>query len=140
MSLLGHAKQIQDKNLSNFTSIEKNFLSTTAEGTLEYDAVYIDDEKIFRIGWASSAKKAGVRLLTLSNPQELEMYEAVLSKEDCVIYIDQELGPRYPKGDLVAISLFKKGFKKIKMATCYNSGIFEQLKWLECTGKTPPWN
>jgi hypothetical protein len=78
-------------------------------------------------------------LLTLENPYDLEKYEDQISKELCEIYIDRDLGNEYPKGEEIALSLHKKGFEKLFLATGHDPRKFGHLQWLKCKGKESPW-
>ncbi|MBF0312819.1 MAG: HAMP domain-containing histidine kinase [Oligoflexia bacterium] len=105
-----------------------------------FDFIYIDDDKLLLRGWEREAKKVGAKLLTLTSPHEFNQYEHLLSKENCQIYIDRELGDEFPKGEDFAISLRDKGFKNLFLATGHDPKDFEHLSsWLKCTGKESPW-
>ncbi|MBF0365604.1 MAG: HAMP domain-containing histidine kinase [Oligoflexia bacterium] len=109
------------------------------EHVASYAFVYIEDDDILRRGWTREARKAGVNLLTLANPQEFDKYENALSKENCEIYIDRELGDEWPKGEEVAVKLYEKGFRKIFLATGHSPDMFKHIPWLVCKGKESPW-
>lgn len=114
--------------------------STPTDPSFLYDFVYIEDDFYTRKDWEKHAKKATARLLALANPNEFAKYESSLSKENCEIYIDRELGDEFPKGEEVALTLHQKGFKKLYLATGHDADMFKHLAWLECRGKNSPWS
>ena len=103
-----------------------------------YDYVYIDDDRLLRLGWSKRAKNKQIKLLTLASADEFKNYESNLSKEQTHIYIDYDLGNATKNGLDLAQELHEKGFKKIFMASGHEEKHFTQFSWLTFAGKECP--
>ena len=103
-----------------------------------YDYVYIDDDRLLRLGWSKRAKSKSINLLTLASADELKTHESNISKEHTHIYIDYDLGADTKNGLDLAQELNKKGYKNIYMASGHEEKHFTQFPWLIFAGKECP--
>ncbi|MBF0367400.1 MAG: HAMP domain-containing histidine kinase [Oligoflexia bacterium] len=104
-----------------------------------YNALYLDDAPYLRMGWEKVAKKNGIKLITISIPDEFYKYEGQLCKETTEIYLDSNLGDGVMKGEEFAVILHDLGYKKISMASGYETSTFAHLPWLAVRDKESPW-
>ncbi len=103
-----------------------------------YDYVYIDDDRLLRLGWSKRAKNKQINLLTLATADEFMAHENHLSKEHTRIYIDYDLGDATKNGLELAQELHEKGYKNIFMASGHEEKHFTQFSWLTFAGKECP--
>ena len=75
----------------------------------KFDVVHIEDEFYIRKLWVLQAQKAGLRILSLANPDEIFAHLSSLGK-NCLFYIDQNLGKGNIRGTKLAKKLFRLGF------------------------------
>lgn len=124
-------------------NINANANTNVENGNLEIEgiqAVLVDDDEYMRKDWEKHAKKAGIKLLTFETSKQLDSIIEKISKDDCEIYIDRELGEDKAKGEEVATNLRNLGFKKLYLATGHDASMFKHLPWLKCVGKICPWS
>ena len=92
------------------------------------------------MGWNNAAKKAGVKLLTLSTTRDFAEYESKLSKESTVIYLDNDLGPEEVKGSVYSKLLHERGYQKLFLATGLDQEDFPPMPWVNFSSKDAPWH
>jgi signal transduction histidine kinase len=131
---------IEILNISlSFNSQTKEKNNNQMDMLSKYDAVYLDDDKLIRWGWESTSRKKGIKLLSVGSPGELNGYLHEINKST-PIYIDRELGKEFPKGEVVAKSLFEQGFQNLYLATGYDKDYFPKMDWIkDVIGKEAPW-
>lgn len=101
-----------------------------------YEYVLIDNDKIIRFAWAQKAKKAHVKLLTLSSIDEFDKYREKISKKETRIYLDSDLGEESLRGEEFALVLYQEGYQHIFMASSFH--MPEVYPWLKNSGKAAP--
>ncbi len=110
------------------------------EDKIIYDYLYLDDDKILRRAWESSAKRNGIKLLTISTTKNFDEHKVNICK-DTKIYIDRELGDNEPKGEIFAKTLYEQGFKNLYLATGHRKEYFPQMDWIiDIIEKDAPWD
>jgi signal transduction histidine kinase len=122
---------ILPKSLAGFVPIVMN-------PTLEiFDWVLIDDDDLIHMTWKLAAESNNKTFLGFKSKEEFYIYKSKLNK-NVNIYIDSNLGPNQ-KGEDLAKDLFKEGFKKLYLATGYDSSSFPKMDFvLSIVGKEPP--
>lgn len=103
-----------------------------------YEYVYIDDDKWHRLGWETYAKRKNIKLLTLHTARAFYQYTEQISKEHSHIYIDSDLGENQIKGEEFAQILYADGYRKLYLATAYDSEYFPNLTGIKYSGKECP--
>lgn len=111
---------------------------TEKKAEVIYDYVYIDDDRLLRIGWNKRAKEKQINLLTLAGIDEFATHELYISKVTTHIYIDFDLGKESKNGLDFALELHQKGYQKIHMASGHGEEHFKQYPWLVFAGKVCP--
>jgi signal transduction histidine kinase len=105
-----------------------------------FDAVHIDDDELMRLSWQFKARKANIKILSLSSPSELEDHLHKINK-DTPFYIDSCLGETEIPGQDLAKSLYEKGHQNLYLSTGYEKEHFDDMPWItDVIGKTPPWS
>jgi hypothetical protein len=101
-------------------------------------AALIDDDALVHMTWKVAARSAGVALKPFKNPADFLAICETLPK-DTPIYIDSDLGDGQ-KGEIIAKTIYARGFKTIYLETGHQPGSFPGMPWIKkVIGKDPPW-
>lgn len=114
------------------------FKAQKSEIIAPYDYVYIEDDELMRLSWASKARKQKISLLTLSSILEFEQHKERINKEHTRIYIDSNLGNGEMPGEDFAKILHEQGYKHLSIASGYEAEHFQHFEWLKYAGKNCP--
>ncbi|OGR46127.1 MAG: hypothetical protein A2X40_07065 [Elusimicrobia bacterium GWC2_65_9] len=104
------------------------------------DAVLIDDDALVRMNWSMAAKREGKSFKTYADAASfLAELDAGAISTDTPVYIDSNLADGV-KGEVVALEINRRGFKRIRLATGHDPSAFAPMPHiLEVIGKEPPW-
>ena len=98
-----------------------------AENASQYDAVLVDDDVWILEAWELSARKKGLRLLTLQSAEQLEQKLALLPRS-IPLFIDSSLGDdNCRRGEDVVPALSAMGFNSIYMHSGHEAAQFSNL-------------
>ena len=104
-----------------------------------FDVVHVEDDLYIRKFWVHRAELAGLRILSISKPDELFNHLSSIGKH-CLFYIDQNLGKGSIDGMNLAKKLFNLGFRSLFLSTGYDEGDLPRTKFLKgIVDKYPPW-
>ena len=114
------------------------YVGVKSEAVAPYDYVYIEDDELMRLSWASKAKKQNISLLVLSSIKDFEHHLDRVNKEFTRIYIDSNLGKGEMAGEEFAKILHEQGYQHLSIASGYEAEHFHHLDWLKYSGKNCP--
>jgi signal transduction histidine kinase len=104
-----------------------------------YDAVFVDNEELYRQVWQKSATDHGKAILVFSSITEFYAKCPAIDRST-PIFLDSDLGNGVA-GEHEAKSISKDlGFQHIYLATAHAPSDFHPTPWLKAVvGKAPPW-
>ncbi|MBF0107040.1 MAG: HAMP domain-containing histidine kinase [Deltaproteobacteria bacterium] len=114
-----------------------NTNSGVVDGVVNAFVILIDDEELNIRMWTLMAEMTGTSLRTFQHP-DLFFKEIDSFNRESVIYIDSDLGNGL-RGEVIAKTIYEKGFKTIYLATGANKDSFGPMPWIKgIVGKGPP--
>jgi CheY-like chemotaxis protein len=104
-----------------------------------YDAVFVDNEDLFRRVWQTAASEHGKTVLLFASIADFYAAQATIDRAT-PIFLDSDLGDGVA-GEHEAKGLYQDlGFRNIYLATAHAPSDFHPVPWLAgIVGKTPPW-
>ena len=127
------AKIIQDCKRLNLSLVPKSMagiVPISVQTSPQFDLVYLDDDKYLRMAWEMEAKKQNRKILSISEPSQLESTLPQLGLET-PFFLDRNLGEDKPKGEAIAKTLYDKGFKNLYLCTGYRKEDLPESPWIK---------
>ncbi len=119
------------KGMAGFVPIE------IQEAKTYCDAILIDDDELVQMSWQLAAKNSSKAVQLFSNADDFFLI-AMTFALDSPVYVDSNLGSGV-KGEQVSKRISDLGFKKVYLATGYESDTFSPMPWIKAIlGKSPP--